>query len=189
MQTANSNIMLTPHKKLHIEKITRQWVEKAIIGLNLCPFAKAPYQRKEIRFKIGDAKNPQGFMDLFVAELAHLQANPKTETTLLIVPALGVAEHFHAYLQACEEILHEKQMLSDFQIVSFHPFARFDGLPVDSPKNLLAIAPYPIVHILRVASVEKLGASLKKDVQDENDRRLTAMTQDEFERFWKTIMK
>ncbi|MCS6833431.1 MAG: DUF1415 domain-containing protein, partial [Flammeovirgaceae bacterium] len=90
----------------------------------------------------------------------------------------------------CEEmIFFNKKWSKTYQIVSFHPQARFKDLPLDSPLNLVAIAPYPILHILRVKSVETLGAAVKKDVQLENTKRLQAMTKEDVEALWKKIVE
>ncbi|TAE01169.1 MAG: DUF1415 family protein [Bacteroidetes bacterium] len=180
--------MLSEEKIAETIATTKKWVETIIIGLNLCPFAKSPFQHNKIRFSVIDAKNINGFLELFVKELELMEQDETIETTLLILPALGnITEHFLPYFQLCEKTIVFNQAQKKFQLVSFHPFARFTGIPANSARNLIAMAPYPIVHILRTPSVENLGAAMKKDVQTENDKRLKKMSQTEVQALWKKI--
>ncbi len=182
--------MLSEEKIVEVVETSRKWLETAIIGLNLCPFAKTPYQKGEVRLTVADAETMRGFLELFAGELEMMDENPKIETTLMILPALGnISEHFQPYFQFCEETIILNNWEKKYQIVSFHPFAHLVGVPADSPKNLTVMAPYPMVHILRVNSVESLGQSLKKDVQTENDKRLQNMSQAELQTLWAKIME
>lgn len=181
--------MFSEEKRKEILAITKKWVETIIIGLNLCPFAKAPFLKNAVRFSLKDATTMKGFLELFAKEIDFLNKNPQTETTLLILPTLDDAKLFHQFFLHCEEMIILNKWIKKYQIVSFHPYARFEGIPTDSPLNLVGIAPYPILHILRVKSVESLGAAVKKDVQLENNKRLQAMTKEEIEALWKKIME
>jgi uncharacterized protein len=180
---------LSEKQKTDALTVTQKWVESVIIGLNLCPFAKAPFQKGEVRFTVADADTIQGFLELFVAELELMDENPSIETTLMIIPIFGNIEHFQAYMQFCEQTIILNHWTKKYQIVSFHPYARFVGFPSDSARNLTGMAPYPILHILRVNSVETLGTTTKNDVQAENDKKLKNMTTENVKELWKKIME
>lgn len=165
-----------------------KWVETIIIGLNLCPFAKTPLQKNEIKFVVADEKNMKSFIEFFVDEILFLEENTTIETTLIIIPAFGNMEQFQTFTRFCEETIQLNEWTSQYQIVSFHPFMRFDGFEHDSPRNLTAMAPFPILHILRTPSVENLGAVLSKDVQIENDKKLQKMTKKEMLALWTKVV-
>ncbi|PKQ70113.1 hypothetical protein Rain11_0917 [Raineya orbicola] len=181
--------MLSAKEKKEILQITRNWVETFIIGLNLCPFAKVPYEKNAVRFVIGEAKTMKGFLEIFAREIEFLEKNPTTETTLVILPALGKIELFQAFMQFCEEMIILNAWIQKYQIVSFHPLMRFEGIPTDSPQQLTGIAPYPILHILRVPSVESLGAQIKKDVQAENDKKLSQLAKEDVKKLWEKVLR
>ncbi|TAE75336.1 MAG: DUF1415 family protein [Bacteroidetes bacterium] len=180
--------MLSEQQKKETIDVVQKWVETFIIGLNLCPFAKLPFQNQEIRFIVADTDNMKSFLEAFMAEIDFLDENPTTETTLMIIPAFGKIEQFQIFFNFCEETLVLNNLEKKYQIVSFHPYARFKGVPVDSPRNLTAMAPYPIVHILKVDSVQNLGANLKKDVITENDKKLRKMPKEEMLQLWAEIL-
>lgn len=180
--------MLTEYAKNEAIDTTKKWVETMIIGLNLCPFAKAPFQKDTIRFVVKDALDMQGFMNVFAEEIQFLDKNASTETTLIILPAFSNVQQFMAFMGFCEQTILLNNWVKKYQIVSFHPNARFQGFAPDSPQNLVGMAPYPVLHILRVASVEGLGATLKKDVIEENDAKLRQISKEEVAELWKKIM-
>lgn len=181
--------MLSAKEKKEIIQTTRKWVETFIIGLNLCPFAKMPYENGAVRFVVGESSKMKGFLEIFANEIELLEKNHNTETTLVILPALNKVEQFMAFMQFCEEMIVLNSWVQKYQIVSFHPLMRFEGIPADSPQQLPGIAPYPILHILRVPSVEMLGAQIKKDVQTENNKRLSQLSKDEVRRLWEKVLK
>ncbi|MCS6795500.1 MAG: DUF1415 domain-containing protein, partial [Raineya sp.] len=117
-----------------------------------------------------------------------LENHPATETTLVILPAFGKIEQFQVFIQFCEEMILLNDWVRKYQIVFFHPLMRFEGIPADSPKQLPGIAPYPILHILRVPSVESLGAQVKKDIQTENDKKLSQLTKDDVKKLWQKVL-
>ncbi|NJL15730.1 MAG: DUF1415 domain-containing protein [Microscillaceae bacterium] len=179
---------LSDVQKAEMVEITRKWVETLILGLNLCPFAKAPLLREAVRFVVHDTDSMRGFVEAFCDEIDWLEQHPETETTLMILPRLGERAHFLPFVQYCEETIVLNQWTADYQIVGFHPLARFEGLAPDSPQNLTGMAPLPVLHLLRVASVEALGQAVKKDVQAENDRILKKMSPSEVKRLWEKIL-
>lgn len=181
--------MLSKQKKKEAHEVTQKWIREVIIGLNLCPFAKAPFIANRVRIAVVDKTNMKSFLTAFLKELERLDKYPHTETTLMVIPAFGRMTDFQAFFSYCEEMLVLNECQHKYQLVFFHPYARLVGLPPESPKNLTTIAPYPTLHILRVESVEKLGAQLKQDVQKQNDQTLQQLTENQFLKIWSKIME
>jgi len=137
---------------------TRAWVEHAVVGLNLCPFAKAPMVKGQIRYVVSETTDPRALLDELCAQMeALLAADPsEVETTLLIHPnVLGDFLDFNDFLDAAEAALVELGHEGVLQIASFHPDYRFDGTDSDDVGNASNRAPYPTLHLLREASVER----------------------------------
>ncbi len=182
--------MLSSKEKKEIIEVTKKWIETFIIDLGLCPFAREPYFKNKIRIAISEAKNDKLQQENLFQELDLLLNNSFVETTLLIFP------HLQEDLVALKklEILYEGAIQINklgylFQIVSFHPKMHYQDLPKDAPQQVLGQAPYPMIHILRVASVEKLGAQVKKDVQEINNQKLSALSQDDIKRLWEKVFE
>ncbi len=138
---------------------TKAWLERAVIGLNLCPFAKAPHAQGRIRFALSRAADEEGLLADLQAELETLvEADPgRTETTLLVHPTLH-ADNFAAFndfLDPAEALLEAMDLVGVVQIASFHPHFRFEGTQGDDVSNATNRSPYPTLHLLREASVER----------------------------------
>ena len=137
---------------------TRAWVEHAVVGLNLCPFAKAPMVKGQIRYVVSETTDPRALLDELCAQMeALVAADPsEVETTLLIHPnVLGDFLDFNDFLDAAEAALVELGHEGVLQIASFHPDYQFDGTDSDDVGNASNRAPYPTLHLLREASVER----------------------------------
>jgi hypothetical protein len=137
---------------------TRAWVEHAVVGLNLCPFAKAPMAKGQIRYVVCDTTDPRVLLDELCAQMTALvAADPsEVETTLLIHPnALLDFLDFNDFLEAAEAALEELGLDGVLQVASFHPDYQFDGTEPDDPGNASNRSPYPTLHLLREASVDR----------------------------------
>ncbi|TXH67984.1 MAG: DUF1415 domain-containing protein [Thiothrix sp.] len=137
---------------------TRQWIEQLVLGHNLCPFAHKPYQLGVIRFSVTPASKPEILLAVLKAELHALQAVPadKVETTLLIHPE--TLTNFYAYndfLDDADELLYQEGFEGILQIASFHPQYQFSGTELDDAENYTNRSPYPMLHLLREASLEQ----------------------------------
>ena len=135
---------------------TRAWLERAVIGLNLCPFAKAPLAKGQVRLVRSRAREPQALLLDLQAELATLaQAEPaRIETTLVVAPdLLADFDAFNDFLDPAEALLEAMDLVGTIQIASFHPAFRFAGSAPDDPGNATNRAPHPTLHLLREASV------------------------------------
>ena len=136
----------------------RHWVEAAVIGLNLCPFAK-PVQRKgQVRYVVSSARTEDQLLADLRTELAHLHATPAevTDNTLLIHPhVLEEFFVFQTFLSRAEATVRKAGLRGVIQIASFHPQYQFAECESDDLGNFTNRAPYPTLHLLREASIEQ----------------------------------
>ncbi len=141
---------------------TRAWVERAVIGLNLCPFAKAPHVKGLIRYVVSEARNPRQLLETLVDELKALAAQPVdgVETTLLIHPeVLNDFADYNDFLDVAEAALEDLDLEGIIQIASFHPRYQFADTEPDAIENATNRSPYPTLHLLREDSVERAVAA------------------------------
>ncbi len=134
---------------------TRKWVENVVVGYNLCPFAKKELVRDRVRFVVSDAADEDSLLQALHSELQRLDEEPEVETTVLIHP--GVLQDFEAYnefLDAADGLLAYLDMEGVYQIASFHPDYQFAGTDPESAENYTNRSPYPMLHLLREASLE-----------------------------------
>ena len=137
---------------------TRHWLTRAVIGLNLCPFAKSVHVKNQIRYAISEATNMEGVLVDLEAELRTLaDADPADiDTTLLIIPdALADFLEYNDCLFFADRMLKQMRLEGELQIASFHPQYQFDGTAPDDIENYTNRAPYPVLHLLREASIER----------------------------------
>lgn len=137
----------------------RSWVERAVIGLNLCPFARAVADR--IRYRVSAATSADALLADLQAELLLLHESDarEVETTLLIHPhVLQDFLDFNDFLGVAEAAIDALGFSGAFQIASFHPQYRFAGSGADDIENYTNRAPYPTLHLLREESVERAVA-------------------------------
>ncbi|GAA5787540.1 hypothetical protein GCM10007860_34210 [Chitiniphilus shinanonensis] len=141
---------------------TRQWLEHAVIGLNLCPFAKAVYVKQQVRYAVSHARHLDAFLDELEAELRRLaDADPaELDTTLLIHPALfDDFDTFVDLIAAAEGVLADAGLEGTLQLAHFHPRYVFEGSDADDLGNCTNRAPYPTLHLLREASIARAAAA------------------------------
>jgi hypothetical protein len=141
---------------------TRHWLEKAVIGLNLCPFAKAVYVKNQVRLVVSHARHADDLLEELDRELDLLVATPADEvdTTLLIHPTLfDDFLDFNDFLEIAEGVLEEHGLEGVVQLASFHPQFQFEGTEPDAISNYTNRAPFAVLHLLREDSVDKAVAS------------------------------
>jgi len=137
---------------------TRHWLEKAVIGLNLCPFARAEYVRNRVAFRVSAAASPEALLtDLESALRELVEAAPSSiETTLLIHPqVLQDFLDYNEFLGETEALLVRMELEGVIQIASFHPRYRFAGEDPADMSHFTNRSPYPTLHLLREDSVER----------------------------------
>ncbi len=136
----------------------KHWLETAVIGLNLCPFAKAVHVKDQIRYVVSEATNIDTLADDLVRELEALaEANPeKIDTTLLILPnVLQDFLDFNDFLDVADEIVEELELDGILQVAPFHPQFQFEDTETNDITNYTNRSPYPILHLLREDSVTR----------------------------------
>ena len=162
---------------------TRAWIEHAVVGLNLCPFAKAPMVKGQIRYVVSETDDPRVLLALLCDEMrALVAADPaRIETTLVIHPnVLNDFEDFNDFLGAADAGLEDLGYEGVLQLASFHPHYRFEGTEADDVSNATNRAPYPTLHLLREASVDRAVEAFPEAeaIYESNVRTLEALGAD-----------
>ena len=145
-----------------VEACVRRWLERAVIGLNLCPFAKAVVVKQQVRIVISDASTERALLEELGEELALLRDTPADEidTTLLVHPqVLGDFLDYNDFLGDADALVEAMDLDGVLQVASFHPQYQFAGSEPDDADNLTNRAPYPILHLLREASIDRAVAA------------------------------
>lgn len=137
---------------------TRQWLEKAVIRLNLCPFAKAPHVKNLVRISVSQARHLDGFLEDLDRELQLLGDTPadELETTLLVHPTLFPDfDTFNQMLDIADAAVVDNGLEGIVQIAPFHPDFQFEGTDSDDIGNYTNRSPYPTLHLIREDSIAK----------------------------------
>jgi uncharacterized protein len=170
---------------------TRFWLERAVIGLNLCPFAKAVHVKQQIRYAVTAASNAGELL----AELRHeldllTRVDPEVlETTLLIHPqAMTDFIEYHRFLKDADAAVANLGLEGVVQIASFHPGYEFAGSACDDIENYTNRSPYPMLHLLREASIDRAVAAFPDaaDIYERNIATLRRLGHDGWRRLWMT---
>ncbi|KPN16583.1 hypothetical protein AO715_00150 [Xanthomonas sp. Mitacek01] len=137
---------------------TRLWLERAVIGLNLCPFAKAVVVKDQVRFVLSDATTPEALLEVLGEELLRLRdtAPSQIDTTLIVHPqVLGDFLEYNDFLDEADGLIEALELDGELQVASFHPEYQFAGTAPDDIGNCTNRAPYPTLHLLREDSVAR----------------------------------
>lgn len=162
----------------HILDDTRRWIERAVIGLNLCPFARAVYVKNQVRIAVSRARHLDAFLDELDRELDLLARTPADEidTTLLVHPTLFPDFFvFNDFLNVVDDVVAEHELEGVIQVASFHPQFLFEGEPEDDPSHCTNRSPYPTLHLLREDSVERAVATEGGDAQAIVERNIRTL--------------
>jgi len=156
---------------------TKNWVEKIVVGMNLCPFAKREIVKNRVRYTVSEVTaQDQLLMDL-KAELELLGANADIETTLLIHPnILNDFYDYNDFLELADSLLVDMGLDGIYQIASFHPNYQFGGTNLDDAENYTNRSPYQMLHILREESLEKAVANYP-NADDIPERNINLMNE------------
>ena len=169
-------------------EVTR-WLERAVIGLNLCPFAKGVHVKGQIRYVTEADQAVESLLVRLEAELTALvAADPdKIDTTLLIYPyALEDFAAFNDFVTLAEITLASLGLRGILQIASFHPAYQFEGAAPDAIENYTNRAPYPILHLLREASIDRAVAAVSDaaDIYERNEATMRMLGHAGWRRLW-----
>lgn len=143
----------------NILQTVEKWLKDVVIGLNLCPFAKHPFDNQQVHFAVSKATSKTELLEDLATESSALINLPPSarETTVLIVPkVLGKFEDYNDFLDYAEGLIERMGWADDLQIASFHPDYQFAQTEPEDAENLTNRAPYPILHLIRQASIEKV---------------------------------
>lgn len=169
---------------------TRRWLERAVIGLNLCPFAKAVHAKRQIRWVVSRASTESALLADFARELQDLAAaDPQAiDTTLLIHPE--VLQDFHAYnqfLARADRAIVKQQLQGVLQVASFHPHYQFHDCEADDIANCSNRSPYPMLHLLRESSIDRAVAAFPQAeaIYDANIRTLRQLGREGWDALWR----
>jgi uncharacterized protein len=169
---------------------TRRWLERSVIGLNLCPFAESVYRGDRVRFRVSEQRSASALLEEFRSEIADLNAaDPaRCETTLLIHPwVLADFIEYNDFLEVCEAAILEQGLEGVLQVASFHPQYQFAGTKSDDIENYTNRSPYPMLHLLREASVERAVAAVPDpdEIYRRNIRTLRELGHAGWQRLWR----
>jgi len=140
-----------------IETSVRKWLDTFVVGMNLCPFAKRELVKQRVRFTVTEAATEDELLQALQAELELLNADPSIETTLLIHPAvLGDFLDYNQFLDIADALLLQMELDGVYQVASFHPDYQFGGTAPWEAENYTNRAPYPILHLLREESLDRV---------------------------------
>jgi len=170
---------------------TQRWLERAVIGLNLCPFAKAVHVKKQIRYVVSSATTPEELMDDLIRELELLAetASEKIETTLLIHPyVLTDFLDYNDFLDVADEALEELDLAGELQIASMHPHYQFADTEPDDIDNYTNRSPYPTLHLLRESSVAQAVMAFPEadKIFDKNIETMRRLGHEGWDKLWLT---
>jgi hypothetical protein len=169
---------------------TRAWIEKAVIGLELCPFTRPVYVSDRIRYRVSDAQSAEALLIDLKGELRALQtADPEiVETTLLIHPrVLADFEAYNQFLDQAEAAVAQLELEGELQIASFHPHYQFADTNVDDIENYTNRSPYPMLHLLRAASIERAAAMVADPaaIYERNIETMRRLGHEGWRRLWR----
>lgn len=155
----------------------RRWLERAVIGLSLCPYARAPHVAGRIRWVVSEAADTDAVVGELLRELDLLRASDPAEvetTVLVIAHLLSDFDDYLDVLAAAEALLEALGYAGEFQLASFHPDYRFEGSAADAVENCTNRSPYPLLHLLREDSISRIvdaGADVDA-IPERNQQRL-----------------
>lgn len=172
-------------EKNKIIQQVEDWLVELVLGLNLCPFAKSPYQKEQIRFVVCEKKTEEEINDALIEECKFLDQDNNIETSLIICPnALLDFFDYRQFLLWAEQTLKKNGWRGVYQIASFHPDYVFANTEADDRQNLSNRSPYPILHLLREASLEAVLERYDNpdSIPENNIQTLNSLSLDEIKK-------
>ncbi|EJH2588678.1 TPA: DUF1415 family protein [Vibrio parahaemolyticus] len=175
----------TPNTDINaITQQVDQWLNDVVIGLNLCPFAAKPQRNKQIKIFVSEATQEEALLEDILLQLIELSTTEpeKLETTLVVVP--NMLQDFWDYnfcIDWVEGLIKQQDWEGIFQVATFHPDYCFGGAAPEDNENLTNRSPYPIFHLIREESMEKVLKHYPdpESIPDTNIARVSALSEKE----------
>ena len=166
-----------------VQQAVQDWLDNVVIGLNLCPFAAKPRRQKQIHIDVFNDSENQLMSHLATALEALDQLGPeKRETTLIaLTNCLQSFDDYNQFLGDADWVLERGDWVGVYQVASFHPDYQFDGTHSQDPENLTNRSPYPILHLIREASLETVLEKYPdpEKIPETNIKRVQSLTQEQ----------
>ncbi|HCG8551747.1 TPA: DUF1415 domain-containing protein [Vibrio parahaemolyticus] len=180
-----SSTQETPNTDINaITQQIDQWLNDVVIGLNLCPFAAKPQRNKQIKIFVSEATQEEAMLEDILLQLIELSTTEpeKLETTLVVVP--NMLQDFWDYnfcIDWVEGLIKQQDWEGIFQVATFHPDYCFGGAAPEDDENLTNRSPYPIFHLIREESMEKVLKHYPdpESIPDTNIARVSALSEEE----------
>ncbi|MBE4297328.1 DUF1415 domain-containing protein [Vibrio parahaemolyticus] len=180
-----SSTQETPNTDIKaITQQVEQWLNDVVIGLNLCPFAAKPQRNKQIKIFVSEATQEEALLEDILLQLIELSTTEpeKLETTLVVVP--NMLQDFWDYnfcIDWVEGLIKQQNWEGIFQVATFHPDYCFGGAAPEDDENLTNRSPYPIFHLIREESMEKVLKHYPdpESIPDTNIARVSALSEEE----------
>ena len=161
-----------------------QWLNDVVIGLNLCPFAAKPQRNKQIKIFVSEASQEEALLEDILLQLIELSNSEpeKLETTLVVVPnMLDDFWDYNLFIDWVEGLIKQQNWEGIFQVATFHPDYCFGGAEPEDDENLTNRSPYPIFHLIREESMEKVLKHYPdpESIPDTNIARVSSLSEEE----------
>ncbi|EPP5333530.1 MULTISPECIES: DUF1415 domain-containing protein [Vibrio] len=161
-----------------------QWLNDVVIGLNLCPFAAKPQRNKQIKIFVSEASQEEALLEDILLQLIELSSTEpeKLETTLVVVPnMLQDFWDYNFFIDWVEGLIKQQDWEGIFQVATFHPDYCFGGAEPEDDENLTNRSPYPVFHLIREESMEKVLKHYPdpESIPDTNIARVSALSEEE----------
>lgn len=172
-----------------MKNVNTYWLEEIVIGLNLCPFAKVPYQNGLVRLIENESVEESDQLSFFLDELDHLQQTPAAQLSTTLIAFIKDEtdfSDFNDFVGLCEEVMVESGLEEHFQLVAFHPKFMLEGLSEEDRSNWVGRSPYPTIHLLRNAEIEMALAGYSDiiGIPARNEGRLSSLSEAELKKLF-----
>lgn len=153
-----------------IQAQVKQWVETVIVHFNFCPFARRELERNSVHYHIVEQQTQLPAIEFalhqVIEQCQQLDEQTERETTLIILPyGFGLFDDFLELLELANALLEDQGYEGTYQLASFHPDYCFADADPDDAANYTNRSPYPILHLIREASIEQALKSVENPEQ------------------------
>lgn len=177
-----------------ITEQVNQWLNDVVIGLNLCPFAAKPQRNKQIKIFVSEASQEEALLEDILLQLIELSNTEpeKLETTLVVVPnMLKDFWDYNFFIDWVEGLIKQQEWEGIFQVATFHPDYCFGGAEPEDDENLTNRSPYPVFHLIREESMEKVLKHYPdpESIPDTNIARVSALSEEERQKLFPYLFR